>query len=87
MMLMSVVMMMMLVVVVVMTMMMTRYHDDKEKMQVGAFTVLSTYLWLLSVITRDVPGDADGNQGNDDQNGFEHDYDDNNDNDNSVTTR
>ena len=44
-------------------------------------------LWLLSVITRDVPGDADGNQGNDDQNGFEHDYDDNDDNDASVTTR
>ena len=61
-----------MVVVMMMTMMMTRYHGDKEKTQVGAFTVLSTYLWLLSVITRDVPGDADGNQGKGDDNGFEH---------------
>ena len=74
---------MMMMMMVVVMMMMTRYHGDKEKTQVAAFTVLSTSPSLLSVITRAVPGDADYNHGNDDDN----DNDDTDDNNDLVTTR
>ena len=54
---------------VVMMIMTTRCHGAKEKTRMAAFTVLSTSLSLLSVITRDVPGgdteDNDGDIGDD----------------------
>ena len=45
-------MMMMMTVMVV-----ARYHGDREKTEVDAFTVPSMSPWPLSVITREDPGD------------------------------
>ena len=38
-------------------MVMARYHGAREKTEVDAFTVPSMSPWLLSVITREDPGD------------------------------
>ena len=38
-------------------MVMARYHGDREKTEVDAFTVPSMSAWPLSVITREDPGD------------------------------